>query len=160
MHPDNSDVVYVAAIGPLWNSGGDRGVYVTQDGGKTWTASLTVDEHTGISDLVMDPRDPNIMYAAAHQRRRHVFTYLGGGPSSGLHKTTDGGATWTEINNGLPKVDLGRVGLAISPADPNIIYAIVEAAEGKGGFYKSTNCLLYTSPSPRDQRGSRMPSSA
>ena len=106
VHPDNSDVVYVAAIGPLWNSGGDRGVYVTQDGGKTWTASLTVDEHTGISDLVMDPRDPNIMYAAAHQRRRHVFTYLGGGPSSGLYKTTDGGATWNEINNGLPKLSL------------------------------------------------------
>ena len=139
VHPDNSDKVYVAAIGPLWNSGGERGVYMTEDGGKTWTESLVIDKHTGVSDLVMDPRDPNVMYAAAHQRRRHVFTYLGGGPSSGLYKTTDGGATWNKVNNGLPKVDLGRLGLAISPADPDIIYCIVEAAEGKGGFYRSMN---------------------
>jgi len=139
VHPDNSDKVFVAAIGPLWSSGGERGVYVTEDGGKTWNASLTIDKHTGISDLVMDPRNPDVMYAAAHQRRRHVFTYLGGGPSSGLYKTSDGGANWHKINAGLPKVDLGRIGLAISPADPTIIYAIVEAAEGKGGFYSSTN---------------------
>ena len=138
VHPDNSDKVFVAAIGPLWNSGGDRGVYMTNDGGKTWSTSLSIDQHTGVSDLVMDPRNPDVMYAAAHQRRRHVFTYLGGGPSSSLYKTIDGGATWNKINTGLPKVDLGRIGLAISPANPEIIYAIVEAAEGKGGFYRST----------------------
>ena len=139
VHPDNSNKVYVAAIGPLWSSGGERGVYMTNDGGKTWNESLVIDEHTGVSDLVMDPRDPDVMYASAYQRRRHVFTYLGGGPSSGLYKTADGGVTWDKINNGLPKVDLGRIGLAISPANPDIIYAIVEAAEGKGGFYSSMN---------------------
>lgn len=137
--PGNSSVVYVAAVGPLWKEGGERGVYKTMDGGKTWTPSLTIDQHTGIIDMVMDPRDPNVLYAAAQQRRRHVFTYIGGGPGSGIYKTTDGGQTWNKINKGLPDVDLGRIGLAISPADPEVIYAIVEAALDKGGFYRSTN---------------------
>ncbi len=137
--PTNSDVVYVAAIGPVWSSGGDRGVYKTTDGGETWEAVLTIDEHTGVTDLVMDPRDPNVLYAAAFQRQRHVFTYLGGGPGSGLYKSVDGGKNWEKINKGLPSVDLGRIGLAISPADPEVIYAIVEAAQGKSGFYRSTN---------------------
>lgn len=139
VHPNNSDIVYVAAIGPLWRTGGDRGVYKTTDGGKTWELALEIDQYTGVTDLVMDPRNPAILYAAALQRGRHVYTYLGGGPGSGMHKTSDGGKTWTKINKGLPAVDLGRIGLAISPADPEIIYAIVEAAKGKGGFYKSTN---------------------
>lgn len=139
VHPDDSDVVYVAAQGPLWSKGGDRGVYKTTDGGKNWEAVLTIDEHTGATDLVMDPRNPEVLYAAAHQRRRHVFTYVGGGPGSGLYKTTDGGANWEKVNKGLPSVDLGRIGLAISPANPEIIYAMVEAAQGKGGFFKSTD---------------------
>ncbi len=139
VHPENSDVVYVAAIGPLWNKGGDRGLYKTEDGGKTWNSVIEVDEHTGVNDVVMDPRDPNILYASTHQRRRHVFTYVGGGPGSAMHKSVDGGATWTKINKGLPGEELGRIGLAISPANPEIIYAIVEAANGKGGFYASTN---------------------
>ncbi|MEM6718162.1 MAG: glycosyl hydrolase [Bacteroidota bacterium] len=139
VHPDNSNVVYVAAIGPLWSKGGDRGLYKTEDGGKTWKAILTVDEHTGVNDIVMDPRDPNVLYASTLQRRRHVYTYVGGGPGSGMHKSTDGGATWTKINKGLPNEELGRIGLAISPANPEIIYAIVEAANRKGGFYASTN---------------------
>ena len=137
--PRNSNVVHVAAIGPLWSSGGDRGVYKTTDGGQTWEATLEISEHTGVNDLVMDPRNPDVMYAASFQRRRHVFTYLGGGPESGIWKTTDGGATWHKANKGLPTVDLGRIALAISPADPEVIYAIVEAAQGKGGFYRSTN---------------------
>lgn len=137
--PRNSNVAYVAAIGPLWSEGGDRGVYKTTDGGKTWEAVLTIDEHTGVTDLVMDPRNPDVLYAAAFQRRRHVFTYVGGGPGSGIYKTTDGGKTWEKANNGLPKVDIGRIGFAISPADPEVIYALVEAAEGKGGFYRSLN---------------------
>ena len=137
--PRNSDHIYVAAIGPLWSKGGDRGVYESKDGGETWNAILTVDEHTGINEIAIDPRNPDVMYASALQRRRHVFTYIGGGPGSGLYKTTDGGANWKKINKGLPKVDLGRIGLTISPADPEIIYAIVEAAQGKGGFYRSTN---------------------
>ncbi len=137
--PRNSNVVYVAAMGPLWSEGGERGVYKTTDGGTTWEQALKIDEHTGAADLVMDPRNPDVLYAAAQQRRRHVFTYVGGGPSSGMYKTTDGGKTWEKANNGLPTVDIGRIGLAISPADPEVIYAIVEAAEGKGGFYRTTN---------------------
>ena len=139
IHPNNSDVVYVAAIGPLWSSGGERGVYKTTDGGKSWSQVLAIDEHTGVNEVLMDPRNPRVLYASAFQRRRHVFTYLGGGPGSGLYKSTDGGANWTEINKGLPKVDMGRIGMAISPADPEIIYAIVEAAQGKGGLYRSVN---------------------
>lgn len=139
VHPKNSNIVYVAAIGPLWSKGGDRGLYRTTDGGENWEAVLTVDEHTGVNDVVMDPRNPDILYASTFQRRRHVYTYVGSGPGSGMHKSTDGGTTWAEINKGLPTTELGRIGLAISPANPEIIYAIVEAAEGKGGFFASTN---------------------
>ncbi len=139
VHPEDGQRIFVAAIGPLWSKGGDRGVYESRDGGETWTAILEIDAHTGINDLVMDPRDPDVMYASAFQRRRHVFTYLGGGPSSSIYRTTDGGQTWTKSAEGLPSVDLGRIGLAISPADPEIIYAIVEAAQGKGGLYRSTD---------------------
>jgi len=139
VHPENSNVVYVAAIGPLWSAGGERGLYKTEDGGETWNAVLTIDEHTGVNDVVMDPRNPDILYASAFQRRRHVFTYIGGGPGSGIHKSEDGGKTWKKINNGLPSTMLGRIGLAISPANPEYIYAIVEASQGKGGFFRSTN---------------------
>ncbi len=139
VHPKNSNIVYVAAYGPLWSEGGERGVYKTTDGGKTWTNVLEISKNTGIAEIAMDPRDPNVIYASAHQRRRHVFTYIGGGPESGLHKTTDGGKTWNKINNGLPKVDMGRIGIAISPVNPDYVFAIVEAADGKDGFYRSTN---------------------
>lgn len=139
VHPNNSDVVYVSAIGPLWSSGGDRGLYKTTDGGKTWKAILTIDEHTGVNEVIMDANNPRVLYASTHQRRRHVFTYLGGGPKSSIHKSTDGGDTWTEIKKGLPSVDLGRIGLAQAPSNPDVLYAIVEAAQGKGGFYRSTN---------------------
>ena len=139
VHPDSSNVVYVAAIGPLWSKGGERGLYKTTDGGKTWNAVLTVDEHTGVNDVVMDPNNPDVLYASTFQRRRHVYTYVGGGPGSGLHKSTDGGATWTKLDKGLPTTEIGRIGLAISPANPEKIYAIVEAADGKGGFFRSTN---------------------
>lgn len=139
VHPENSDVVYVAAIGPLWSSGGDRGIYLTRDGGKTWTNVLSIDENTGVNEIIMDPRNPDIMYASSFQRRRHVFTYLGGGPQSTIFKSVDGGATWEKSASGLPSVDIGRIGFAISPADPEIIYALVEAARGKGGTFRSTN---------------------
>jgi photosystem II stability/assembly factor-like uncharacterized protein len=137
--PRNSDVVYVAAYGPLWNAGGDRGLYKTIDGGKNWEAVLTLDEHTGVSEIHLDPKDPNVIYVVAHQRRRRVWTYLGGGPESAIYKSKDAGASFSKINKGLPKGDLGRIGLAISPMDSNTIYAIVEAQEGKGGFYRSAN---------------------
>jgi len=139
VHPKNSNIIYVSAYGPLWSDGGERGVYKSIDGGLTWKRILHISDDTGISEIVMDPRNPKVIYAAAHQRRRHVFTYLGGGPESGIHKTTDGGKTWTKVNSGLPKVDIGRIGLAISPANPEYIYAIVEASQGKGGFFRSTN---------------------
>jgi len=135
----NSDVVYAAAYGPLWKAGGERGLYKTTDGGKTWKAVLTISENTGLSEVHLDPRDPDVVYAVAHQRRRHVYTLLGGGPESAIYKSKDGGQTWEKAVRGLPEGDLGRVGLAISPADPEHMYAIVEAKEGKGGFFRSTN---------------------
>lgn len=135
--PNHSNVVYVAAIGPLWKEGGERGVYKSTDGGKTWDNILKIDEHTGVNDLVMDPRDPNTLYASAYQRRRSDYAYVGGGPGSGMYRTTDGGKNWEKINNGLPSADIGRIGLAISPVDPEYIYAIVEAAKDEG-FYRST----------------------
>jgi len=137
--PSNSKIVYVAAYGPLWSSGGERGVFKTEDGGKTWNSVFEISENTGIGDLVMDPRDPQVLYAAAHQRRRHVFTYISGGPESALYKTNNGGKDWEKINNGLPSVDLGRIGLAVSPVNPDYVFAIVEASEEKGGFYRSVN---------------------
>lgn len=138
--PTNSNKIYVAAYGPLWSAGGERGVYKSLDGGKTWNAKLQVSENTGIADLVMDPRDPNILYATAHQRRRHVFTYISGGPESTIYKSVDGGETWTKQTKGLPSdTDLGRIGLAISPVNPDYVFAIVEAGDGKGGFFGSTN---------------------
>jgi len=138
--PKNSDIVYVAAYGPLWSDGGERGIYKTTDGGKTWKAVLTVSQYTGFNEIHIDPRNSNILYAAAHQRQRKVFTYIGGGPESAIYKSTDGGDTWNKIMKGLPAdVDLGRIGLAISPVNPDYVYAIVEAADNKGGFYLSTN---------------------
>ena len=138
IHPDDPNTVWVAAIGPLWNKGGDRGVYKTTDGGQTWNRTLKIDEYTGATDLVIHPENPDVLYAAAFQRARHVFTYLGGGPGSGIYKSVDGGETWAEVNKGLPKVDLGRIGLAFS-ANPDLVYAIVEAAHGESGVFTSDN---------------------
>ncbi len=137
--PKDSNVVYAAAQGPLWNAGGQRGLYKTTDGGKTWKAVLTVDKVTGVTDVAMDPRNPDVLYAAAYQRQRHVWGLVDGGPGSGIYKTTDGGTHWTKLTTGLPKVDMGRIGLAVSPADPDVVYAMVEAAGDKGGFFRSTN---------------------
>lgn len=137
--PRNSDIVYVAAYGPLWSAGGDRGLYKTTDSGQNWEAVLSVSEHTGISEVHLDPSNPDVIYAVAHQRRRRVWTYLGGGPESAIYKSDDAGASWTTITKGFPGGDLGRIGLAISPLNPNVIYAIVEAQGDKGGFYRSTN---------------------
>ena len=139
IHPNDENTVWVAAYGPVWSSGGERGIYKTTDGGKTWERTLFISDETGISDIVMDPQDPNILYAAAHQRRRHEWTYIGGGPESALYKSTDGGKTWKEVNAGLPKGEMGRIGLAVSAADANYVYAIVEGKYEKGGFYRSTN---------------------
>ncbi len=136
--PNNSQVVYVAAYGPLWSPGGDRGIYKTTDGGANWTKVLNVSENTGFNEVHIDKKHPNIIYATAHQRRRHEWTYVGGGPESAIYKSNDYGITWTKLENGLPKGDIGRIGLAIPAANTDIVYAIIEA-NGEGGFYKSTD---------------------
>lgn len=137
--PTNSDIVYVAAYGPLWSSGGERGIYKTTDGGKTWKEILTVSEHTGFNEIHIDPRNSNVLYATAHQRQRKVFTYISGGPESAMYKSTDGGATWNKLTRGLPSGDVGRIGMAISPVNPDIVYAVIEATEQNGGVFRSTD---------------------
>ncbi len=140
--PRDSDTVYVAAQGPLWKEGGDRGLYKTTDGGKTWNKVLEINEHTGVTDIVMDPRNPDVLVAASWQRRRHVWTIINGGPGSALHRSTDGGKTWKKVTNGVPGGDLGRIGLAMAATDPDIIYAIIEAPDGAGGIFRSPDCGL------------------
>ncbi len=137
IHPENPDVVLVASEGPLWSAGGERGVYMSEDGGRSWTATLTIDEHTGVTDLEFAPDDPNTVYAAAFQRRRHTWGYMGGGPGTGLWKSNDGGRTWREVTTGLPTRDLGKIGLAVTPADPDLVYATIESNGGDEGFYRS-----------------------
>ena len=137
--PQDSNIVYVASQGPLWGPGGERGLFKTIDGGKTWKNILNISEHTGVTDVVIDPNDPNTLYCAAYQRRRHMWTLINGGPESAIYKSTDAGATWNKLRAGLPTVELGRVGLAISPVDSNVIYATVEAADRKGGIFRSSD---------------------
>ena len=126
VHPTNSNIVFVASQGPLWTDGGERGLYKTVDGGKTWKAVLTISAHTGVTDVVMDPTDPSIMYAAAFQRQRKAYSFVGGGPESGIYKSTDGGDTWRRVTEGLPNRDIGRIGLAVSRSQPRTVYATLE----------------------------------
>ena len=135
--PRDSNVVFVAAEGPLWSSGGDRGLYKTVDGGKNWLHSLRIDDDTGVTDIRLDPRDPDVMYAASYQRRRHTWSLLAGGKGSGVHKSTDGGKTWRRLTRGLPQGDMGKIGLAISPVDPDVVFATIEAGPKQRGFYRS-----------------------
>jgi len=139
VHPDDSRTVFVAAQGPLWNAGGERGLYRTRDGGDSWELVLEIDEHTGVNEVYFDPRNPDVMYASSWQRRRHQWTMIDGGPGSGIHKSTDGGETWRAINRGLPSGDKGRIGMAISPINPDVLYAIVEASGNDGGTFRSEN---------------------
>jgi photosystem II stability/assembly factor-like uncharacterized protein len=139
LDPRNSNTVYVAAQGPLWGPGGDRGLYKTTDGGATWVKVLKISDNTGVTDVVLDPRNPDVLLAAAYQRRRHVWTLINGGPESALYRSTDAGATWTKVTAGLPKADLGRIGLAVAPSNPDVVYAAVEAADGKGGIFRSAD---------------------
>ena len=137
--PRDSDVIWVAAEGPLWSSGGERGVYKSQDGGNTWRHVLEIDENTGVSDLEFDPLNPDVVYAAAYQRRRHTWSLLAGGPQSGIYKTINGGKSWGRLKMGLPKGDMGKIGLAVTLADAQIVYATIEANDEEKGFYRSTN---------------------
>ena len=135
--PRNSDVVYVAAQGPLWRKGGDRGLFKTTDGGKTWSKILNVDDWTGANDVQLDPRNPDVLVATMWQRERRTFGFVAGGPGSGVYRSTDAGKTWTKSQSGFPSEDLGRIGLSMSPANPSVVYAMAEAANGKGGFFRS-----------------------
>ena len=137
VHPRQPEVVYVAALGRLWGPSRERGLYKTSDGGMTWVNTKFIDEDTGFVDVAMDPESPDTLYAASYQRRRTGFGFNGGGPGSGLWKTTDGGATWTRLTKGLPTDgDVGRIGVSVYRRDPRIIYAIVEHAK-EGGVYRS-----------------------
>ncbi|HVS13780.1 MAG TPA: glycosyl hydrolase [Thermoanaerobaculia bacterium] len=135
--PRDSQVVWVAAEGPLWSSGGERGVFKSTDGGETWRAVLEISPDTGVASLEPDPDDPDTLYAAAHQRRRQVWSYQAGGPESGIWKSSDGGETWREVTRGLPQGDMGKIGLAVSPVDTRVVYATIEASEEERGFYRS-----------------------
>ncbi|MCX6550049.1 MAG: glycosyl hydrolase, partial [Acidobacteria bacterium] len=137
--PRNSSVIYVAAEGPLWSSGGERGLYKSTDGGVTWAPSLEINKDTGVASAELDPSNPDIVYAAAYQRRRSVAAFVGGGPDSGIYKSMDAGKTWRKLTVGLPGGDIGKIGLAVSPIDPRIVYATVEASPDERGFYRSTD---------------------
>ena len=178
--PRNSNVVFVAAQGPLWSAGGERGLYMTSDGGKSWEKVLPVapdkgkaedaatvrgdkkgdkkkgkdDEdakeaaaklkalqysYTGVNEVVMDPSNPDVLYASTHQRTRTVAALVNGGPGSGIHKSVDGGKTWRQLRSGLPRADMGKIGLAVSPFDSRVVYATIELAHRKGGFYRSAD---------------------
>ena len=136
---EDSDVIYVAAQGPLWKKGGDRGFFKSSDGGKTWKKTLGDDEWTGVTDIVVDPRDPNRVYAATWQHHRNVAAYMGGGPNSGIHRSDDGGETWKRLTEGLPEGSMGKIGLAVSPQQPDIVYAVIELNRREGGLYRSTD---------------------
>ncbi len=137
--PRDSDTVYAAAQGPLWSPGGERGLYKTSDGGQSWERVLEISENTGVSEVILDPRDPDVVYAAAYQRRRRVWGLLHGGPESAIHKSTDAGASWRKLEHGLPQGDVGRIGLTISPVSPDVLYAIIEATGDNGGFFRSVD---------------------
>ncbi len=139
VHPENSDILWVAAQGPLWSKGGERGLYKTTDGGKKWKKVLGDDEWTGVTDILIDPRNPDQLYAATWQRHRNVAAYMGGGPGSGIHRSGDGGETWEKLSNGLPESNMGKIGLAISPQNPDVLYAAIELDRRTGGVYRSAN---------------------
>jgi len=135
VHPDNSDVVFVAALGHLWSANEERGLYKTSDGGKTWERILGDGVLAGCVDVDLDPQEPDTMYASMWQVRRYPYFFESGGPDSGMFKSTDGGKTWNEMRNGIPEGDLGRIDLEIAPSRPNRLYAMVECS--KTGLYRS-----------------------
>ncbi len=137
--PRDSNVVYVAAEGPLWAEGGDRGVFKSTDGGASWTAVLEIDANTGVSDIEFHPTNPDVIYAAAYERRRHVWGLMAGGPNGGIYKSTDAGASWEKKSKGLPDGDVGKIGLAVTAADPGRVYATIEADDDHRGFYRSSD---------------------
>ncbi len=138
LDPRNPEVIYVAAQGPLWKAGGERGVYKSSDGGQSWTRILNISEHTGVADLCFDPRNPDILYASSYQRRRHVGILVAGGEESRIYKSTDAGESWKKLEKGLPGGELGRIAVAVSPQHPNVVYALIAGSEkAQSGFYRS-----------------------
>jgi photosystem II stability/assembly factor-like uncharacterized protein len=137
--PRNTSVVYAAAEGPLWSAGGERGLFKSVDGGKTWAIALEISKDTGVASAEFDPSNPDILYAAAYQRRRTVAAFMGGGPESAIYKSEDAGKTWRKLTVGLPKGEMGKIGLAVSPIDPRVVYATIEAAADERGFYRSAD---------------------
>ena len=151
--PRNNDTVFVAATGSLWGPGGERGVYKTTDGGRTWKQVLKVDDDTGANDLVMDPTDSKILYASMYQRRRTACCINGGGPGSGICKSTDGGETWTKLKGGVLDGPLGRIALDVYRKRPNILYALIEGPRAGGG--RGAGCRLAASGGPARRRARR-----
>ncbi len=139
--PVDHDVVYVAALGSLWGSGGDRGVYKTTDAGRTWQRVLFVNDDTGATELVMDPSNNKVLYAATYQRRRATWGFNGGGPGSAIHKSSDGGRTWTKLTEGIPPGPLGRIGIDVYRSNPNTVYARIEHPT-ESGTYRSDDAGL------------------
>ncbi len=139
VHPNNSDIIYVAVQGPLWSKGGERGLYISRDGGENWKKVLGDDQWTGVTDLVVDQEDPDWIYAATWQRHRNVAAYMGGGPGSAIYRSNDGGESWVKMSEGLPESNFGKIGLAISPFNHDIIYAAVELDRVTGGLFMSEN---------------------
>ncbi|MDG1875632.1 MAG: hypothetical protein P8J27_17100 [Mariniblastus sp.] len=137
VHPTDSNIVYVASQGPLWSPGGERGLFKTTDGGQTWDNLLQKGEFTGVTDICLDPRNPDVIYAATHQRHRTVWALLNTGPESGIHKSVDGGKNWTELTQGIPGGDKGKISLQVSPQKSNVVYAGIELPNRKGGFFRS-----------------------
>ncbi len=139
VHPDNSDVVWVAAQGPLWTSGGERGLYKTTNGGTSWKRVLGNDQWTGVTDIMIDPRNPQILYAATWDRHRTVAALMGGGPGTALYRSDDGGENWTKLTEGLPESNMGKIGITISPQNPDVVYAAIELDRKSGAVYRSSN---------------------
>jgi len=139
IHPKKSDIIWVAAQGPLWSKGGERGLYKSINGGKAWKKVLGDAEWVGVTDIAINCSDPDWLYAATWQRHRNVAAYMGGGPGSGIHCSKDRGETWEKLTQGLPKSNMGKIGLAISQMKPDVIYAVIELDRRTGGLYKSTN---------------------
>ena len=139
VHPSNSDIIYVAVQGPLWRKGGERGLYISRDGGENWKKVLGDDEWTGVTDLVVDQEDPQWMYAATWQRHRNVAAYMGGGPGTAIYRSSDGGESWDKMSEGIPGSNLGKIGLAVSPFNRDVIYAAVELDRTTGGLFISEN---------------------